>query len=335
MKNNLIKLGRRLKVFEITKISARTCSMLGQRGSIFGLAVLAEAKDDDRFILLTADLAVLSGMDRYLKSYPEQFVNLGIAEQNMLGVSAGLAAEGYHPVVTTYATFVTMRSCEQIRHYLGYMNLKIVVVGSGAGLSQGYSGNTHYTIEDISMMRAIPNLQILSPADGASAVKLFSLSLVSEKPVYMRLTGNLNCPIVYHKDVPFAFGSSNKIKEGKDVTIFACGTMVSTAMNAANTLEKHGIDVRVIDMYSIKPIDMQAILDARDSRLFVTIEEHSKIGGLGAAVAEVMSEYTGFPCLLRLGIADVFDLACDYDGLLNQNRLTASQVAEDILHFFK
>lgn len=318
-------------MFEINRMTARTCSMLGQRGSIFGLAALDAAKEDDKFILLTADLATLSGMDRYVKMYPDQFVNVGIAEQNMVGISAGMAAEGYHPVVTTYATFVTMRSCEQIRHYLGYMQQKVVVVGSGAGLSQGFAGNTHYTIEDISMMRAIPNLQILSPADGASAVKLFHAALASEKPVYIRLTGNLNCPIVYKEDAQFSIGGSNTLQEGNDVTIIACGTMVSSALNAAKLLLSQGVGVRVVDMYSVKPLDKQPILNAKSSRLIVTLEEHSKMGGLGAAVAEIMSEDTGYPRLLRLGISDVFDLAGDYDGLLSQNRLTASQIASDIL----
>lgn len=318
-------------MFEINKVSARTCSMLGQRGSIFGFAVLDAAKEDDKFVLLTADLATLSGMDRFVKMCPSQFINVGIAEQNMIGVSAGLAAEGFHPVATTYATFLTMRSCEQIRHFLGYMQQKVVVVGSGAGLSQGFAGNTHYTIEDISMMRAIPNIQVISPADGASAVKLFHLSLASNKSVYIRLTGNLNCPIVYKNDSPFAIGNSNKLRNGDDVTIFACGTMVSTALRAATLLSETGIEASVIDMYSIKPLDKQAVLNVKNSRLVVTVEEHSKIGGLGAAVAEVMCEEGGFPRLLRLGIADKFNLACDYEGLLSQNRLTPSQVTEDIL----
>lgn len=322
-------------MFEINRMTARTCSMLGQRGSIFGLAALDAAKVDDKFVLLTADLATLSGMDRYIKTYPDQFINVGIAEQNMLGISAGLAAEGYHPVVTTYATFVTMRSCEQIRHYLGYMQQKVVVVGSGAGLSQGFAGNTHYTIEDISMMRAIPNLQILSPADGASAAKLFHVALASENPVYIRLTGNLNCPIAYKEDAPFEFGRSNVLREGKDVTIFACGTMVSTALVAAKQLADQGIETSVVDMYSIKPLDKEAINAAKGSKLIISLEEHSKMGGLGAAVAEVMCEDTGFPRLMRLGIADCFDLACDYDGLLSQNRLTAPQIAEDILNALK
>ena len=322
-------------MFEINRMTSRTCSMLGQRGSIFGLAALDAAKEDEKFVLLTADLATLSGMDRYIKTYPDQFINVGIAEQNMLGISAGMAAEGYHPVGTTYATFVTMRSCEQIRHYLGYMQQKVVVVGSGAGLSQGFAGNTHYTIEDISMMRAIPNLQIISPADGASAAKLFHVALASENPVYIRLTGNLNCPIAYKEDAPFTLGGSNKLREGSDITIFACGTMVSTALAAAKQLAEQGIEASVVDMYSIKPLDKEAINAAKGSKLIVTLEEHSKMGGLGAAVAEVLCEDTGFPRLLRLGIADFFDLACDYEGLLHQNRLTAPQIAEDILNALK
>lgn len=317
-------------MFEINRMSARTCSMLGQRGSIFGLAVLDAAKEDEKFVLLTADLATLSGMDRYCKMYPDQFINVGIAEQNMLGIAAGMAAEGYHPVVTTYATFVTMRSCEQIRHYLGYMNQKVVVIGSGAGLSQGFAGNTHYTIEDISMMRAIPNLQILSPADAASAVKLFEASLKSNRPVYIRLTGNLNCPMTYTSEYPFQIGKSNRLREGNDVTIFACGTMVATAMKAAKSLAENGIEACVIDMYSIKPLDKEAILAAKATQLLVTIEEHSKMGGLGAAVAEIVAEESGYPRLIRLGIADVFDLACDYEGLLEKNRLTTLQIVEDI-----
>lgn len=317
-------------MFEITRITARSCSMLGQRGSIFGIAAIDAAKTDRKFVLLTADLATLSGMDRYCKTFPDQFINVGIAEQNMLGISAGMAAEGYHPVVTTYATFVTMRSCEQIRHYLGYMKQKVVVVGSGAGLSQGFAGNTHYTIEDISIMRAIPNLRILSPADGASAVKLFQIALASTSSVYIRLTGGLNCPIVYIEDTPFKFGGSNKLRDGKDVAIFACGTMVSTALHAARKLSEQGIETSVFDMYSIKPLDKEAIETARHNKLIVTIEEHSKLGGLGAAVAEITSESGEFPRLMRLGISDSFNLACDHNGLLMQNRLTASQIAEDI-----
>lgn len=318
-------------MFEITRISARTCSMLGQRGSIFGQAVLEAAKEDEKFILLTADLATLSGMTKYIDKYPNQFYNIGIAEQNMIGISAGLAAEGFHPCATTYATFITMRSCEQIRHFCGYMKEKIIVVGSGAGLSQGFAGNTHYTIEDLALMRSIPNITILSPADAASAVKQFELARKVSNAVYLRLTGNLNCPMVYKEETDFEIGKSKLLKDGSDVVIYAVGTMVSAALKAATLLEEKGVSSTVYDMFTVKPIDREAVNDCKSYKLAVTVEEHNKMGGLGAAVAEVMTEQVGLPKLLRCGIHDSFDLACDYEGLLVQNRLTPELIAEDII----
>lgn len=314
----------------LDKINSRTYSRLGQRGAIFGMAACDAAKDEPKFVLLTADLAQLSGMDRYVKMYPDQFVNAGIAEQNMLGMSAGLAAEGYHVCASTYATFITMRSCEQLRHYFGYMNLPGVIVGSGAGLCQGFAGNTHYTIEDISMVRAIPNVSIVSPADAGSAVKLFDVALKERNAVYMRLTGNLNCPIVYKEDADFRIGGSNRVKDGTDITIFATGTMVSHALKAAKALDEEGLSVAVIDMYSLKPIDEQAIWGACGSKLIVSIEEHNIGGGLGGIISEVLTKKSNTPRLLRLGINDVFNLAGSYDNLLSQNRLLPEQIAEDI-----
>ena len=317
-------------MFEITRLTARSCSMLGQRGSIFGQAVLDAAQEDEKFLLLTADLATLSGMTRYIERYPNQFYNIGIAEQNMIGIAAGLAAEGFHPCATTYATFITMRSCEQIRHFCGYMKEKIIVVGSGAGLSQGFAGNTHYTIEDLAVMRSIPNITILSPADAASAVKQFELARREEGAVYMRLTGNLNCPMVYKEDTDFEIGKAKLLREGNDVTIFAVGTMVDAALKAAKKLSEQGVEAAVYDMFTVKPIDRDAIFSAKESKLIVTVEEHNKMGGLGAAVAEIMTEEAGMPKLLRCGIHDSFDLACDYNGLLAQNRLTPELIAEDV-----
>ena len=304
--------------------------MLGQRGSIFGQAVLDAAREDNQFVLLTADLATLSGMTRFIEQYPAQFFNVGIAEQNMIGIAAGLAAEGYHPCATTYATFITMRSCEQIRHFCGYMKEKIIVVGSGAGLSQGFAGNTHYTIEDLAVMRSIPNISILSPADAASACKQFELARKAENAIYMRLTGNMNCPVVYREDTFFEIGKAKELMRGNDVVLYAAGTMVSVALEAAAKLAGLGISASVYDMFSVKPLDRDAVQSAIDYKLAVTVEEHSRLGGLGAAVAEVMTEYTGMPRLLRCGIRDCFDLACDYDGLLEQNRLTPELLAEDV-----
>lgn len=320
--------------------NSKIYSRLGQRGAIFGMAALDIASKDEKFVLMTADLATLSGMDRYIRTYPRQFINVGIAEQNMVGVAAGLAAEGYHPVVTTYATFLTMRACEQIRHYMGYMHLPIVAIGSGAGLSQGYAGNTHYTIEDLSMMRAIPGLTIYSPADATAAVELFELALRRKMPCYIRLTGNLNCPIVYRENVDFSQRGCIvcRGKEGGgQVTIMACGTMVATALQVAELLSQIGLEATVLDMYRIKPIDEWAVAMARQTNLIVTIEEHNILGGLGAAVAEVLSSYghIATPPLLRLGIADTFNLASDYQDLLSQNGLKPEMIVENILNVYE
>lgn len=319
----------------LTSILARTYSRLGQRGAIFGMAALDSAKNDPRQIVLTADLASLSGLDRYIDNFPEQFINVGIAEQNMLGIAAGLSAEGFLPIVTTYATFITMRSCEQIRHYLGYMGLKVIVIGSGAGLIQGYSGNTHYTIEDISIMRAIPNIKILSPSDAGSAVKAYECALKSDTSVYIRLTGGLGCPVVYNSDFNFQIGKAIELKSGTDILIYATGVIVSTALKVAEDLNINGIATSVVDMHTIKPIDSDYIKKSLGYKLIVTLEEHNVIGGLGAAVAEILSEIKYAPILLRLGINDVFNRAGDYNNLLSQNRLQVSQIIEDITNKYE
>ncbi|MEG2341173.1 MAG: transketolase C-terminal domain-containing protein [Odoribacter sp.] len=316
---------------ELTFSKIKTYCRLGQRGAIMGMAINDSAQLNPKLMVLTADLALLSGLDRFIRMYPEQFINVGIAEQNMIGIAAGFAAEGLLPVATTYATFVTMRSCEQIRHFMGYMNLKIIVVGSGAGLVQGYSGNTHYTIEDISMMRAIPNMTILSPADAGEAVKAFEAAQMCEGPVYIRLTGGLNCPIVYQKDYNFQIGKATILREGRNITIFAAGTMVSTALKTSEILENNNITVRVVNMYSLKPVDIDVITNSCGSQLLVSIEEHNVMGGLGGIISEVLSEISNSPVLLRLGIKDKFNLASDYEDLLSQNRLLPDQVAEDIV----
>jgi transketolase len=179
-------------------------------------------------------------------------------------------------------------------------------------------------------MRSIPNITILSPADAASAVKQFELARKTENAVYMRLTGNLNCPMVYKEETDFEIGKAKCLTEGGDVVIYAVGTMVSTAIKAAVKLNEKGISATVYDMFTVKPIDREAVSSAKKYKLAVTIEEHSKLGGLGAAVAEVMTETTGMPKLLRCGIHDSFDLACDYDGLLAQNRLSPELILQDI-----
>jgi transketolase len=309
----------------------KTWSKLGQRGAFFGAAIFEVVEQFNNAVVVTADLGYLSGLDRFKNQYPERFFNTGIAEQNMLGVSAGLAQEGKIPFATTYATFITMRSCEQMRHYLGYMQSNVKIVGTGAGLVMGFSGSTHFTMEDISIVRAIPNIIILSPADATEAVKVALAAAAHQGPVYIRLTGTLNNPMVYTEDYPFTIGKAVTLKEEGDLTIFATGSMVYNSIKAAAILAERGIQARVVNMHTIKPLDEESIQYASEkSKLFVTVEEHSIIGGLGGAIAEYISSLSSHPSLLRLGIADKFRHAGEYTYLLEQNELLPEQIAINI-----
>lgn len=313
----------------INSLKARTFSKLGQRGSIFGMAIFDVIEEAPELVVLTADLALLSGLDRFKTQHPDKFYNIGIAEQNMMGVAAGLCAEGQKPIVTTYATFLSLRSCEQARHYMGYMNLNMVLVGSGAGFAMGFSGNTHYSIEDLAIMRAIPNIVVLSPSDATLAVKAFEAAVNSNRPVYIRLTGGLNCPIIYKDDFEYEIGKAITLREGKDIQIIATGIMVHRAIQAAQLLEGKGISSEVVDMHTIKPFDSSII--SNDKKLIVTVEEHNIIGGLGGAVAEQMTEKGISTKLLRFGIQDQFLKSGDAEFLMEQCGLTANAIANRIL----
>lgn len=311
-------------------ITQKIHSRLGQRGSIFGLAALELIEKDPKIIFLTADLADLSGMDRLRKKYPANFVNVGIAEQNLIGVAAGMASEGFKPVVTTYATFITLRSCEQIRHYLGYMGLKVVVIGSGAGFIQEFSGNTHYAIEDIAVIRSIPNMVVLSPSDASQAILALESAMQIDAPVYIRLTGGLSCPVTHTKEYEFKIGSPITILEGSDVTIFATGLMVHAALKAADLLAKEQVSVGVVDVHTIKPFSNEFFPLALTPSLYVTIEEHNVIGGLGGAISERLADAGSAVPLLRLGVKDCFSSVGDYEYLLSVNRLLPDQIVLDI-----
>lgn len=312
-------------------LNFRTWAKLGQRGAFFGIAVFEVVEQFENTMILTADLAYLSGLERFINKHPDKFLNIGIAEQNMLGISAGLAQEGKIVYATTYATFISMRSCEQLRHYLGYMKSNVKIVGTGAGLIMTYSGNTHYTIEDLAIVRAIPNITILSPADATESVKIALAAAQHNGPIYIRLTGGLNNPIVYKDDYIFEIGKAITLTNEGDITIFATGTMVYNSLEAAKILKEKGIQARVVNMHTIKPIDTNCINNANGiSKLLVSVEEHSKIGGLGGAIAEHLSSEFNHAPLLRLGIADQFRHAGDYNYLLGLNELLPEQIAFNI-----
>lgn len=313
-----------------TSANIRTWSMLGSCGA-FGMAALDLPEVDDKTVIVTADLCSFSGLERFRGKFPDCLYNVGIAEQNMIGVAAGLTKEGFTVFATTYATFATTRSCDPVRVHMGYMGFGIKLVGLTAGLSVGILGATHMSIEDVAIMRAIPQMTVLSPADCTETVKATLAAARHDGPIYLRLTGGMNNPVVYKEDYDFQIGQAITLRQGDDIAIIATGTMVYQSIEAAKILEAQGLSVAVIDMHTIKPLDT-AVLDRafECSKLIVTVEEHSVIGGLGGAVAEYKSKKKTTAVQLTIGIEDYFPHAGDYNYLLEKCGLTAPQIAQKI-----
>ncbi len=305
-------------------------STIGARATL-GIAALELAKEIDNLMILTCDVSTSAGLDRFRKTYPEKYIDLGIAEQNMMGVAAGLASENFNVVTTTFAPFQTMRCCEQIKVNLGYMEQKICMVGIASGLALGTLGYTHCCIEDVGILRSIPGITIISPADSLETVKALEAAIKSESPSYLRLTGTSNNPIVYNKDYEYKIGKSITLREGKDITIFCAGAMVYQSLEAAKILESKKIYSKVVNMHTIKPIDKIAIEESCNSKLIVSIEEHNVIGGLGSAIAEYKSSLNKSPKQLFLGIKDTYGKGGNYKFLQEKHRLTADKIVEDIL----
>ena len=313
----------------MNKFNPRVYFRLGQSGSIFGMELMEQAGNYP-FKVLSSDMSVVAGLDRFKKEYPDNFYNVGIAEQNLLGVAAGLDSEGFKTIAVAQACFISMRSFEQVRQYLGYMGGKVMCVGINSGFSMTFFGNTHYAIEDMALMRSIPNMTVLSPADAGEAVKLFDAALKVDGPVYLRLSGSLNTPIVYKEDYELKIGQAITLKEGEDIAIFATGLMVSNALKAAELLLEKGITVSVVDVHTIKPIDKDTILKNCGKNLLVSVEEHNVVGGLGTAIADVLSEQRNSAPLLKLGVQDRFMPVGDYNYLVEQAGLTPEQIAASI-----
>jgi transketolase len=320
---------------ELTSSSIKMWSRIGARPT-YGMAMMELVKEREDLMVLTADMSTSAGLDRFRKAYPEKFVDVGIAEQNMIGIAAGLADNGYNVFTVTFAPFQSIRCCEQIRVDLAYADIKVTMTGLASGLVNGPLGNTHCCFEDIGILRSIPNLIILSPADGVGIAKAVFAAAECDKPVYIRLTGGANNPIVYNNDIDFKIGKAIELEEGDDLTIFATGTMVYNSLQAAKILREKGISTSVWDMHTIKPIDKVAIEGAvRKDKMIVTVEEHSVIGGLSSAVAECVSTFKNNPSQLAIGVDDFFPKPGDYQFMLKQCGLTAEQIAEKILETLK
>lgn len=316
-------------MIQYSSANIRMWSRLGPSGA-FGAAALELGESRMDTIVISADMSFASGIERFRAKYPERHYEVGIAEQNLIGVAAGIASEGFTPYVTTYATFMATRAMDQVKMCLGYMKQNVKMVGVMAGLSAGILGPTHMGIEDISIMRAVPNITILSPADTTETVKALLAAADLEGPCYIRLTGEMNQPVVYTEDYSFVPGRAIQLRDGKDISIFATGTMVYEALQVAENLMETGISCRVIDMHTIKPLDKAAIDQAGSSKIFVSMEEHSVLGGLGGAIAEHLSQGENTPPLLRIGIEDFYPHAGSHDKLFTECRLTVKDITTKI-----
>lgn len=292
----------------------------------YGKALVELGDTDKKIIVLDADLAAATKTGMFKKAHPEKFVDCGIAEGNMMGVAAGLAASGYTVFASSFAMFAAGRAFEQVRNSIGYPHLNVKIGATHAGISVGEDGASHQCCEDIGLMRTIPGMVILNPADDIEARACVLAAAEHDGPVYMRF-GRLAVPRVFDENYKFEIGKGAVLKDGTDVTIIATGLMVNEALMAAEKLSDEGISARVVNMATIKPIDRDIIVDsAKKTGVIVTAEEHNIIGGLGSAVAEVVCETVPVP-VLRVGVNDVFGKSGPAVQLLHEFGLDADNIA--------
>ncbi len=293
----------------------------------YGKALVSVGKARPDVVVLEADLGKGTQTVLFREQYPERYFPVGIAEGNMMGMAAGLAASGLVPFTSTFCVFASMRAVEQFRNSIAYPRLNVKVVATNAGIEIGADGATHQAIEDIAIMRAIPNVMVLVPSDPVMTTRLIPMVADSTGPVYVRI-GRQDTPYLYDEaDLRLEFGKAVVAREGNDVTIMAVGNMVCRSLDAAETLAREGISARVLDMFSIKPMDVAAVVGAAaETGCVVTAEDHTVLGGLGGAVAEVLSTEMPVP-LCRVGIEDTFAESGDADDVLRAYGLTSGKIA--------
>ncbi len=297
-----------------------------------GLQTLSDGLDDlvragHPVIACTADLQYSNGLSKFAKVHPDRFVQFGISEQNMVSAAAGMAAAGAMPFVATFASFLALLCCEQIRTDVAYSALPVRLIGHHTGISLGFYGTSHHATEDIAIMRSIADLTVVAPADNAQLRAMIAASAAHLQPIYFRI-GRGRDPDVYQTGMEFEFGKAIRHGAGADMTIIATGSMLHPALAAATLLRAEGRSVGVIDMHTIKPLDREAVLSAaRESRMLMTVEEHNIIGGLGGAVAEVLADEGAGCRLIRHGIKDEYSLIAPPTHLYAHYRLDAEGIA--------
>lgn len=291
----------------------------------FGDEIVELGKENKNVLVVDADIGKSCKTGAFRKELPEQYLNVGIAEQNCAGVAAGLATCGKIPFVVTYAAFGSMRMCEMIRQEACYPNLNVKVACSHGGVTPANDGASHQAIEDLGIYRSIPNMTVIMPADYWSTRKLVRAAAEKHGPVYLRFTRD-KVPVIYDENTEFVIGKANRIRDGRDVAIIANGDTVRLAIQAAEELEAQGITARVLDMHTIKPLDVEAVQSCIDEiGKIVTVEDHNIMNGLGSAVCEVAAE-AGKGRVKRIGIQDQFGQSAPYERLLEMNGVTVENI---------
>ena len=282
-------------------------------------------EENEKIVVLDADLSAATKTSIFAKKFPNRFFDMGIAEANMIGVAAGMASCEKIPFVSTFAAFAAGRAYDQIRSSVCYPNLNVKICATHCGITVGEDGATHQMLEDIALMRTLPNMTVICPSDDVETKYLIEEISKTKGPVYVRLA-RLATPVIYEENQKFEIGKAIQIGEGTDATVFATGVVVAEAIKAKEALEKEGIHIRVVDMHTIKPIDRDIIVkSAKETKKLISIEDHSIIGGLGSAIAEVLTEE--YPCkLIRMGIKDTFGKSGNAVELLKYFGLTSENI---------
>lgn len=311
--------------------NAQPWEILGE-GMTIGKTVELIADRDEKFSLFCADMAVRIGINEFIHKHPEQFYEVGIAEQNMIGMAAAMAHEGFHVCAVAYAPFVTARVLDQIRVNLGYMKAPVVLIGLGAGLGAGDLGATHTSLEDISNMRTIPDMTVICPANCSELAQAIYQALKRNMPTYIRVTNSMKTNAI--ANFGFTIGEAIQLKKGKDIALISTGSLVNEVLEAAKKLEVRGIACSVYNMHTIKPLDNRILNEiCLRYKVLYTVEEHNVIGGLGSAVAEYIADKENRPILRCIGIEDEYYYADLPDRLREKAGLTAEQLAESILQY--
>lgn len=295
----------------------------------YGEALLELGKKNKNFVVIDADLSRATKTDLFAKEFPDRFLDMGIAENNMFATAAGLATCGKIPYSSTFAMFAAGRSYDQIRNSICYPKLNVKICATHCGVTVGEDGATHQMIEDISLMRTLPNMTVISPSDDVQTKWAIEKIADIDGPVYVRLA-RMKTPIIYEENQTFEIGKAVQIGEGTDATVFATGVTVAEAIKAQEELKQQGIDIRVVDIHTIKPIDREMIIKcAKETNKLISIEDHNIIGGLGSAISEVLTEE--YPCkLLRLGIKDTFGKSGKAEELMQHFGITAKNIIDEI-----